>query len=82
MSWPARPLSRSGIGMSMFETHIVLRPGHVLNGPDLIAFAKERIADYKTPEAIIFRSELPKGAIGKVQRRALREMEQARAQEA
>jgi len=56
--------------------HIVLRQGHVLNEADLIAFAKERIADYKTPEAIVFHSELPKSATGKIQRRALREMQQ------
>lgn len=62
--------------------HIVLRQGHMLNEPDLIAFARERIADYKTPEAIVFHSELPKGATGKIQRRALREMEQAHAREA
>jgi long-chain acyl-CoA synthetase len=62
--------------------HIVLRPGNVLNGPDLISFARERIADYKTPETVIFHSELPKSATGKIQRRALREMQQALSQEA
>lgn len=55
--------------------HVVLRPGHALDEPDLIAFARERLADYKTPEQIIFHSELPKGPSGKIQRRALREME-------
>jgi long-chain acyl-CoA synthetase len=62
--------------------HIVLRQGHVLNERDLIAFARERIADYKTPEAVVFHSELPKSATGKIQRRALREMQQAVSQEA
>ncbi len=61
--------------------HIVLRQGQVLDEPDLIAFARERIADYKTPEAVVFHSELPKNAVGKIQRRALREMEQAQAQQ-
>jgi long-chain acyl-CoA synthetase len=61
--------------------HIVPRQGHVLNEPDLIAFAKQRIADYKTPEAVVFHSELPKSAIGKIQRRALREMQHAHAQQ-
>jgi long-chain acyl-CoA synthetase len=62
--------------------HIVVLQGCVLSEADLIAFAKERIADYKTPEAIVFHSELPKSATGKIQRRALREMQQAAAQEA
>jgi long-chain acyl-CoA synthetase len=61
--------------------HIVLRQGYLLNEPDLIAFARERIADYKTPEAIVFHAELPKSATGKIQRRTLREMEQAQAQQ-
>jgi acyl-coenzyme A synthetase/AMP-(fatty) acid ligase len=55
--------------------HVVLRPGHALEEPELIAFARERLADYKTPEQIIFHSELPKGPSGKIQRRAMREME-------
>jgi long-chain acyl-CoA synthetase len=62
--------------------HIVLRQGHVPNESYLIAFARKRIADYKTPEVIIFHSELPKSATGKIQRRALREMQQAVSQEA
>ena len=53
--------------------HVALRPGWRLDEQELIAFAKERLADYKTPEAIVFHSELPKGPTGKLQRRALRE---------
>jgi long-chain acyl-CoA synthetase len=53
--------------------HIALRPGIRLDEQELIAFAKERLADYKTPEAVVFHSELPKGPTGKLQRRALRE---------
>jgi long-chain acyl-CoA synthetase len=53
--------------------HVALRLGAWLDEEELIAFAKERLADYKTPEAVVFHSELPKGATGKLQRRALRE---------
>jgi long-chain acyl-CoA synthetase len=56
---------------------VALRPGKAVAEADLIAFARERLADYKTPERIIFLSELPKGPSGKIQRRALREMEMA-----
>jgi long-chain acyl-CoA synthetase len=50
---------------------VVLRPGQVVTEDELIAFARKRLADYKTPECIIFRDELPKGPTGKIQRRAL-----------
>jgi long-chain acyl-CoA synthetase len=54
---------------------VVLRSGHTTTEPELIAFVRERLADYKTPESIIFRTELPKGPTGKIQRRALRQEE-------
>ncbi len=41
-------------------------------------FTRERLADYKTPERILFLPELPKGLTGKVDRRALKEMLLAR----
>jgi len=43
----------------------------------LIAFARARMAVYKTPEHVIFLDALPKTATGKLDRRALREAEQA-----
>jgi long-chain acyl-CoA synthetase len=61
--------------------HVALRPGRRLDGEELIAFARERLADYKTPQTVIFHSELPKSATGKIQRRALRETEHAAAVE-
>ena len=45
-------------------------------------FTRERLADYKTPERILFLSELPKGLTGKVDRRALKEMLLARSRAA
>jgi acyl-CoA synthetase (AMP-forming)/AMP-acid ligase II len=41
---------------------------------ELTAWARQRLADYKTPERIVFIEQLPKGLTGKVQRRALKEM--------
>jgi long-chain acyl-CoA synthetase len=55
--------------------HVALRPGQRLDEQDLIAFARERLADYKVPATVIFHSELPKGVSGKIQRRALRDLE-------
>jgi long-chain acyl-CoA synthetase len=51
--------------------HVVLRHGEGLEEAELIAFARERLAEYKLPETVVFRSDLPKGATGKLERRAL-----------
>jgi long-chain acyl-CoA synthetase len=40
---------------------------------ELIEFAKEQIAAHKVPEKVFFLPSLPKSAVGKVQRRALKE---------
>ncbi len=53
---------------------VVLRDGHAVNADDLCAFARRHIADYKAPEEIHFLKALPKNPVGKVQRRALKEM--------
>jgi long-chain acyl-CoA synthetase len=55
--------------------HVALRPGRRLDEQELLAFARERLADYKVPATVIFHSELPKGTTGKIQRRALRDKE-------
>ena len=41
----------------------------------MLAFCKERLAKYKVPKCVEFRSELPKTAVGKVLRRVLLEEE-------
>jgi long-chain acyl-CoA synthetase len=51
---------------------VALRPGTSATGAELQAFARERLADYKMPEQILFLPELPKGLTGKVDRRALK----------
>ena len=45
----------------------------------IIAWCRSKMANYKVPRHVEFRAELPKSAIGKVLRRALREEEEARA---
>lgn len=57
--------------------HVVLQPGRRLEQAELIAFARARLAEYKLPETVIFRSDLPKGPTGKLARRTLREEQQA-----
>ncbi|MBZ5635364.1 MAG: AMP-binding protein [Acidobacteriia bacterium] len=51
--------------------YVALRDGHSVSAEELIAFARQHLAEYKCPEQILFLPMLPKGATGKVQRRAL-----------
>jgi long-chain acyl-CoA synthetase len=53
---------------------VVLRQGQSVSADELCAFTRRHIADYKAPEEIHFRKELPKNPVGKVQRRALKAM--------
>jgi len=50
---------------------VVLKTGTHADAGELRAWCKERLAPYKVPAAIEFRSELPKSLVGKVLRRAL-----------
>jgi long-chain acyl-CoA synthetase len=50
---------------------VVLQSGYAVSEAELLAFARERLADYKMPECIVFRDELPKGSTGKILRRVL-----------
>lgn len=52
---------------------IVKKADHTVTEQEVIDWARERIAAYKVPEYIEFRSELPKTIVGKILRRALRE---------
>ena len=52
---------------------VVLRRGETVSEADLRAFCREKLAPYKVPARIEFRTELPKTMVGKVLRRALKE---------
>lgn len=53
---------------------VVLQQGESASGADLIAFCRERLAPYKSPKSIVFKEELPRNAMGKVQKAELRKM--------
>jgi long-chain acyl-CoA synthetase len=53
---------------------VALRDGLHAGEQELREFVRGRIADYKTPERIIFLPALPKGLTGKVQRRELKDV--------
>jgi long-chain acyl-CoA synthetase len=51
---------------------VVLKEGETATAEEMIAFCKERLAVYKLPTEIEFRSELPKTNVGKILRKVLR----------
>ena len=52
---------------------VELKDGAVAGEADLIAFARERLAGFKTPKAVVFR-DLPKTSTGKIQKFELRQV--------
>jgi malonyl-CoA/methylmalonyl-CoA synthetase len=48
------------------------RPGHTLQEADLIKAARGRLAGYKTPKRVFLLDALPRNAMGKTDRKALR----------
>lgn len=51
---------------------VVLRKGMSASGPELCAFCKERIANYKVPKEVVFAEALPYSPYGKVVKAELR----------
>jgi acyl-CoA synthetase (AMP-forming)/AMP-acid ligase II len=52
---------------------VVLRENIVCDERELRAFVSGRLADFKVPRRIVFLTEIPKGATGKLQRIGLHE---------
>jgi long-chain acyl-CoA synthetase len=63
------------------KAYIVLKPGETATAEEIIAFCREKLAAYKTPKLVEFRTSLPKSAIGKVLRKILRAEEKAKKKE-
>lgn len=51
---------------------VVLHPTESVSGDELMRFCREKLAPYKSPKSIIFRDDLPRNAMGKVQKAELR----------
>jgi malonyl-CoA/methylmalonyl-CoA synthetase len=50
---------------------VVPRPGAALDAAGVIAALRERIAHFKVPRRVVFLDELPRNAMGKVQKSLL-----------
>ncbi len=61
---------------------VVLKPGQEATAEELIEYCRTKLAKYKVPKFVEFRSELPKTIIGKVLRRLLSEEERKKRAEA
>ncbi len=58
---------------------VALKDGPDITEDELVAYARERMADYKYPRTITFLDEIPKTATGKFLRRELRDHDNTRA---
>ncbi len=58
------------------KVFIVTKPGQTLTRQEVQSFCKEKLAGYKTPKSVEFRTDLPKTLVGKVLRRVLRQEEE------
>ena len=56
---------------------VVARPGATLDAPALVAEIKRRIANFKVPKQLFVVADLPRNAMGKVQKNLLREQHKA-----
>ena len=63
------------------KAYIVLKPGDTATAEEIIAFCREKLAAYKVPRLVEFRTSLPKSAVGKVLRKILRAEEEAHKKE-
>lgn len=57
------------------KAYVVLKKGENATEEEIISYCKERMAPYKVPKLVEFRSELPKTVVGKLLRRKLVEEE-------
>lgn len=57
------------------KAYVVLKEGEKATEEEMINYCKERLAPYKVPKMVEFRTELPKTAVGKLLRRKLVEEE-------
>jgi long-chain acyl-CoA synthetase len=60
------------------KAFVLIKPGEQATEEEIIAFCRQKLAAYKVPKSVEFRSELPRSAVGKALRRILRDEEVAR----
>jgi acyl-CoA synthetase (AMP-forming)/AMP-acid ligase II len=53
--------------------YIIPKPGEDLTQEEIKSYCRERLADYKIPKQVVFRSELPLTPVGKIMKSKLKE---------
>jgi len=61
------------------KAYVVLKEGETATPEEIIDYCKEHLVKYKVPKYIEFAKALPKSAVGKILRKELRAMDQAKA---
>ncbi len=61
------------------KAFVVLKEGETATEEEIVEFCRTRLAKYKVPKMVEFRSELPKTMVGKILRRVLAEEENKKA---
>jgi long-chain acyl-CoA synthetase len=70
------PHHRRGEAVKVF---VVLKQGQSATADELKRYCEDKLAKYKWPTEIEFRTELPKTNVGKILKKDLRAMEQQKA---
>jgi malonyl-CoA/methylmalonyl-CoA synthetase len=52
---------------------VIAKPGATLNADSIVSTLKARIANFKVPKRVFVQNELPRNAMGKVQKNLLRD---------
>ena len=60
------------------KAFVVLQQDQTATEQEIIDFCREKLAAFKVPRMVEFRTELPKSAVGKILRKVLREEEEAK----
>lgn len=63
------------------KAYVALKPGASLSEEEVIAYCRENLAAYKVPRSIVFIDAIPKTTVGKILRRAVRELDERRERE-
>jgi len=61
------------------KAYVVLKAGASATEETIRAYCRDRLAPYKVPAAVEFRTDLPKTLVGKILRRALAGTKEAKA---
>jgi long-chain acyl-CoA synthetase len=62
------------------KAYVVLKEGQTATVEEIINYCKENLVKYKVPKYVEFVKDLPKSAVGKILRKELRTMDQAKTQ--